>query len=292
MKLIPASVSAKLGRQLLVLQKQSPHILFVAGVVGVVGSAVLASRATLKLTDVLAEAEHEIAGVKTDLKGTDGYRKDLAYVYTKNTMEVVRLYAPAVLLGTASIAMLTGSHVQMTRRNSALTAAYAAVSTAYENYRDRVREEVGEEKERNLYHSVSLKKVMVESKSQQIMTADPNTWSPYARFFDECSSQWKKNAELNKLFVLAQQNYLNDLLHARGHVFLNEAYDALDIPRSAAGQIVGWVINKEDDRGDNYIDFGLYEAASSRFINGAERNVILDFNVDGVVFDKIERPKE
>lgn len=292
MKLIPASVSAKLGRQLLVLQKQSPHILFVAGVVGVVGSAVLASRATLKLSAVLDEAEHEIKGVKADLKDTEGYHKDLAYVYTKNTMEVVRLYAPAALLGAASIAMLTGSHVQMTRRNSALTAAYAAVSTAYENYRDRVRAEVGEEKERDLYHSVSLKKVMVESKSQEVMAADPNTWSPYARFFDEQSRQWKKNAEHNKLFVLAQQNYLNDLLQSRGHVFLNEAYDALDIPRSSAGQIVGWVLGSH---GDSYIDFGLYEAASARFLNGTERNVLLDFNVDGVVFDKIDeanKPKE
>lgn len=286
MKVIPTAISQKLGRQILTLQKNSPNILFVAGVVGVVGAAVLASRATLKLSDVLDEAEHEISGVKEDLKHTKGYQKDLAYVYTKNTVKVVRLYAPAVILGTASISMLTQSHVQLTRRNSALTAAYAAVSTAYENYRERVRDEVGAKREQELYHSVSLKKVMVENKTQQIMQADPNTWSPYARFFDEASTQWVKNAELNKLFVLSIQSHLNDVLHARGHVFLNEAYDALGLERSSAGAVVGWILTSEG-KGDNYIDFGLYEAASSRFLNGTERSVILDFNVDGVIFDKI-----
>jgi hypothetical protein len=285
MKFIPTSLSRVVGRQLLVVQKHSPHILFTAGVVGVVTSAVLASRATLKLAPVLEEAEYEINSVKTELKHRKGqYQKDLTYVYTKNSLEVIRLYAPAVIIGTVSIGLLTGSHIQLTRRNTALTAAYAAVSTAYESYRERVREEIGTDRETELYHSISLKKVMVESKTAEIMAADPNTWSPYARFFDEASINWQKNAELNRNFIQCQQNWLNQKLHAVGHVFLNEAYDALGLERSGAGAVVGWLL---DANGDNYIDFGLYEASSARFINGLERNVILDFNVDGVIFDKI-----
>lgn len=285
MKLIPDSVTRVFGRQMITVQKQSPHILFAAGVVGIVGSAVLASRATLKLSAVLEEAEHEINSVKTELKHRKGqYQKDLAYVYTKNTMEIVRLYTPAVVLGTLSIAALTGSHIQLTRRNTALTAAYATVSKAYDNYRDRVRKEVGEDREMELYHSSSIEKMMVSGKNEEVMVVDPNTWSPYARLFDETSIQYHKNAELNKLFVLAQQNYLNDLLRARGHVFLNEAYDALGLERSKAGAVVGWVI---DTTGDNYIDFGLYSKESARFTNGLERCVVLDFNVDGIIFDKL-----
>ena len=282
---LPVAITQKVGRAGLLLQKQSPHLLFGAGIVGVIGTAVLASRATLKLSEKLDAAEQEIADVKSDLKHRKGqYQKDLTYVYTKNTIEIAKLYAPAVALGAVSIGCLTGSHIQLTKRNTAVTAAYAAVSKAYDNYRDRVRKELGEDKELEVYHAATIEKVMVDGKSQDIVVADPNKYSPYARIFDEGSIQYTKNAELNKLFVMAQQNYLNDLLHARGHVFLNEAYDSLGLERSSAGAVVGWVL---DEGGDNYIDFGLYKPASARFVNGLERNIILDFNVDGVIFDKI-----
>jgi hypothetical protein len=282
---LPVAITQKVGRAGLLLQKQSPHLLFGAGIVGVIGTTVLASRATLKLSEKLDAAEQEIADVKSDLKHRKGqYQKDLAYVYTKNTLEIAKLYAPAVALGAVSIGCLTGSHIQLTKRNTAVTAAYAAVSKAYDNYRDRVRKELGEDKELEVYHATSIEKVIVDGKSQEIMVTDPNKYSPYARIFDEGSIQYTKNAELNKLFVMAQQNYLNDLLHARGHVFLNEAYDSLGLERSSAGAVVGWVL---DEGGDNYIDFGLYKPASARFVNGLERNIILDFNVDGVIFDKI-----
>jgi len=282
---LPSTITQKIGRLGLILNKQSPHILFAAGVVGVVGTAVLASRATLKLPDILDDAEAEISDVKRDLKHRKGqYQKDLAYVYSKNTMAIVKLYAPSVAIGAISIGCLTGSHIQLTKRNTAITAAYAAVSKAYDNYRERVQSEFGEDKELEVYHAATIEKVMVNGKSQDILVADPNKYSPYARIFDEGSIQYTKNAELNKLFILAQQNYLTDLLHARGHVFLNEAYDALGLERSSAGAVVGWVL---DERGDNYIDFGLYNPKSARFVNGLERNIILDFNVDGVIFDKI-----
>lgn len=283
--IIPNKATQVIGRQLLKVQKNSPHILFAAGVAGIVGTVVLASKATLKLNDVLDDAEQEINDVKTDLKHRKGqYQKDLTYVYSKNALAILKLYAPAVGLGTLSIGALTGSHIQLTKRNTAITAAYAAVSTAYDNYRDRVRKELGEENELDIYHAINVQKVMIDNKSQEIVQADPNIWSPYARIFDEGSIQYTKNAELNKLFILAQQNYLNDLLHARGHVFLNEAYDALGLERSSAGAVVGWAL---DQSGDNYIDFGLYRPSSARFVNGLERNIILDFNVDGVIFDKI-----
>lgn len=282
---LPQGITKTFGRTALKLQKQSPHILFAAGVVGIIGTVVLASKATIKLPEVLDDAEAEIADVKSDLKHRKGqYQKDLAYVYSKNTMAIAKLYAPSVALGAVSIGFLTGSHIQLTKRNAAVTAAYAAVSKAYDNYRERVKKEYGEDKELELYHAMTTEKVMIENKSQTITSTNPNKYSPYARIFDEGSIQYTKNAEINKLFVLAQQNYLNDLLHARGHVFLNEAYDALGLERSSAGAVVGWVL---DEQGDNYIDFGVYRDQSARFVNGLERNIILDFNVDGVIFDKI-----
>ena len=282
---VPTKITAVVGRQILLAQKHSPRLLFIAGITGVVAAGVMACRATLKLSDILDEAEEEISSVKSDLKHRAGqYQKDLTYAYTKNAAKVIKLYAPSVIVGGISIAALTGSHVVLTKRNTSITAAYAAISKAYDEYRERVRTVVGEEEEKQLYSGVTKVEVKKDEHIYEIVSKDPNKWSPYARFFDEASPHWHKNAEVNRLYVQCQQNWANHLLHARGHVFLNEVYDMLGIERSSAGQVVGWVL---DSGGDNYIDFGLYEISSSRFINGTERSVLLDFNVDGVVFDKI-----
>lgn len=289
MKIIPNAVTRRFGRQILVLQKNSPRILFVAGITGVVASTVIACRATLKLEEVLNDAEVEISGVKDELilhpDKKRSHQKDLAYVYGKTGFRIVKLYAPAVVIGSASIAALTGSHVALTRRNASLTAAYATLSKGFDEYRGRVRHELGEEREANLYNGI----VMIEGvdeKGKKTLTpmADPNHLSPYARFFDEYSIYWQKNAEHNRMFVQLQQNYLNHLLVSRGHVFLNEAYDQLGIPRSSAGQVVGW---KSDGGGDCFIDFHLFDVQNTAFINGHERSILLDFNVDGIIYEDI-----
>jgi hypothetical protein len=292
---LPVVVTQTFGRSLLKIKKDSPHIFFVAGVIGVVTSTVLACRATLKVSEVLDEIQDDLSQVKgakqnivhsaeveeyTDLE----YKKDLTYIYVKSGMKLTRLYGPAVVVGVVSIGALTGSHVQLTKRNTALMAAYAAVQKAYDEYRERVREQFGEERELDIYHSAKTNVIDIDGKKEEVKVVDPNTYSPYAKFFDEYSVNWEKDPELNRLFVQCQQNYANDLLHARGHIFLNEVYDMLGVERSQAGAVVGWVIGKD---GDNFIDFGIFEAFNTSFVNGWERSILLDFNVDGVIYDKI-----
>lgn len=267
--------------------KNSPHILFGAGVVLTVGGAVLACKATLKTARELDDYRAEIEGAKNDLAHTDEYSKDLAYIYGKNALQVAVNYAPAVVVGSVGIACLTGSHVQLTKRNNALMAAYTALHTAYENYRDKVREEIGEEKELQFYHDTVMEHVVDdEGRTHEIVSShDPEKMSPYARFFDEGSPHWQPEAEINFAWIECQQRYLNQLLRARGHVFLQEAYDALGIPRSSAAQAVGWIMNS--DEGDSYIDFSLHHNRNRRFVNGIEPCILLDFNVDGTIINKI-----
>lgn len=283
-KFIPNAITRRAGRQMLIAQKHSPRLLFGVGVVGVLAGTVLACKATLKITDVLDQVEDDIRGVRKDLVGTEGYRKDLVFVYARGGYKIAKLYAPAVIVTGASVGALTGAHITLTRRNAGLTAAYAVMAKGFDEYRERVREELGEDKERAFYHALTEEKFVDEDgKKTVVQVSDPNRFSIYAKFFDEGSPNWQKNAELNRLFVQCQQNYANHQLAARGHVFLNEVYDSLGIERTSAGSQVGWVAG----HGDNYIDFGMFEAGSSRFINGEERNIILDFNVDGVIWDLI-----
>lgn len=281
---IRSSVTKVLHEQMLVLKKNSPHIAFGVGIVGVLAGTVLASKATLKVADTFEDLQDEIEDIKEHSPREDK-NKDLARAYLASSIVLAKAYAPAAIVTGLSIVALTGSHMELTKRNKSLTVAYAALHNAYNAYRGRVKDKYGSEEELDIYHAVKIEN---KGTKEEVKLADPNKFSPYARFFDEGSTEWTKDPEMNRLFVTCQQNYLNHILQVRGHVFLNEAYDALGLERSSAGAVVGWVISQDSD---NYIDFGIFEAQNARFINGIERSILLDFNVDGVIYDKIGRKK-
>ena len=296
---IKTLVGKRMGRSLLIVQKHTPTILTATGIVGVVATTVLASRATLKLEPIIDEMDEALAVAKNvrveapEKYSERDYTKDLTRAYTTAVVKVGKLYAPAISLGVLSISCLISSHGIMQKRNVALAAAYKTVEEGFSAYRQRVIEEFGEEKDQEI-RIESMKTLKVEEKDPKTGKTttsnvfDPNRVSDYARFFDESNPNWRRaDDQLNFFFVKQAQTYMNNLLQARGHVFLNEAYDALGIPRSQAGAVVGWVISKD---GDNFVDFGIYDSASEKarqFVNGQERSLLLDFNVDGVIYDKI-----
>ncbi len=297
-------VTSRTSRQLLKVQKHSPVILFAVGVAGMVGTVVLASKATLKVDKILNEHEldKEMSGGLLDAveagerPGTDytkeDYQKDMVLLYLRTASKLGKLYAPALACGVVSIAALTGSHYILNSRNVALTAAYAAIEKGYHEYRSRVVNELGEDKDRQFATELEMTEV-VETKANgktvttQVATGVKGT-SPYAAIFDETNKNWNRHSEYNRLFIQCQQQYANDLLRARGHVFLNDVRDMLGLERIPAGQIGGWVQGPKE--GDHYIDFGVFRGdtwMAQQFVNGDEQSVILDFNVDGPVWDKI-----
>jgi hypothetical protein len=286
-----------MGRTGLVIRKFSPEILTAVGILGMIGTTILASRATVKLGPIVEEIKDQKAEANwssNELTTLNGYydkqahTKSVSKVYVKGALEISKLYGPSITLGLASIGSIIAAHGIMQRRTVAIAAAYKALETTFSEYRRRVIAEVGEEKEFDI--RTNKKEVSVVSEDgtkSKAITADTNAISVYARFFDEHSQNWSKTSEYNLMFLKSQQNYANDLLHARGHVFLNDVYDMLGIPRSKAGQIVGWVISKD---GDNFVDFGIYDHYNNNahsFVNCLEHSILLDFNVDGVIYDLI-----
>lgn len=294
MKLTKQAFTRNIGRKILVTKKNSPHIFFVGGVVGVVGSTILACRATLQIEEKLDEIKNDVALIKRKAMEEVKINDDIAqktlsyscatYTVVKSVRVFGRLYGPSILLGGASIAALTGSHVQLTRRNAALSATLALVSKKYEDYRLRVQEEIGKERELDIYKDTALDTASEKDSKKEInKLVNSQGYSPYARFFDEGSLCWENDPEINLVFLRCQQNYMNQKLMAQGHLFLNEVYDSLGLERSSAGQIVGWVYNSG---GDGYVDFGI--GKDGNFVrNNLDRCVLLDFNVDGPVYDQI-----
>lgn len=290
------------------LKKHSPEILAAVGVVGTVTGAVMACKASTKIGSILEDTKGQIDIIHEGMKNgnvnnveyteEDG-KKDLAIVYTQTGLKVAKLYAPAVLIGATGIACMLGSTNILRKRNVALAAAYTTLDKGFREYRGRVIERFGEELDRELKYN--LKTIKIEEKEtdengkekkvkKTVQAIDPNNYSVYARFFDDGCLGWDKDAELN-LFTLRQvENHANDLLKSRGHLFLNEVYDMLGIKRTRAGNVVGWIYDEENPIGDNYVDFGIYNLYNEKardFVNGYERVILLDFNVDGEILNLI-----
>ena len=287
------------------VEKHSPEILMGVGVVGVVTGTVMACRATLKLNDILEEAQEtrdKIKEVASNPNYEDKYteedaKKDLTINYVQTGVKIAKLYAPAVAVGVAGVGCVLASHDIMKKRNVALSAAYLTVDKSFKEYKQRVVDRFGEEVEKEIRYGIKAEEIVetvVDEEGNEttvtetVKTMNPTLYSDYARFFDEASPCWQNDPEYNLMFLRAQQQYANDLLRAKGRLFLNDVYEMLGIEKTKAGQIVGWVYDRENPNGDNFVDFGIYDMSKERvraFVNGYETNILLDFNVDGNIWD-------
>ena len=296
------------------LKKHSPTILVVVGVAGVVTSTVLACRATTKIDGILSKTKDTVDMIKRtqedeELRQSGEYteedaKKDLTITYTKTAISLVKLYAPSVILGTLSLGSIIASHHILNKRNVALTSAYLLVDKSFKDYRGRVKERFGERVDYELRHNVKAEEIKVvtadengkqtvETKTVDTVNSNQDQYSSYAKFFDEYSPYWDKDPEYNLMFLKQQQSYANDKLKANGYLFLNEVYEMLGIPKTKAGQVVGWVYDKncEDSTADGFVDFGItdvYKKGVREFVNGYERSILLDFNVDGPILELLK----
>lgn len=290
------------------IKKHSPEILVVTGVVGTVVSAVMACKATTKVSTIMDKTKSNIDTIHECVNNPDlaeayteeDSKKDLVIVYAQTGMELAKLYGPSVLLGAASITSILVGHNILRKRNLALAAAYQVVDTGFKQYRGRVVERLGEQMDRELLYDIKAKEVeetVVDKKGKEktvtktIDVTNPvAAQSPYTVCFDETCNGWQRDAEANKFFLLRQQDYANEKLKSRGYLFLNEVYDMIGARRTRAGQVVGWVYDESNPIGDNYIDFGIFDIhseAARNFVNGLEKSIWLSFNVDGDILNNL-----
>lgn len=293
------------------LKKHSPEILVAAGVAGIVTSTVMACKATTKVNDIVDEAKETINkihdSVNKGLHTSDGEEyteevanKDLTIVYVQTGWKFIKLYGPAVALGIASVGCMIGSNRILRKRNVAIAAAFKAVDTSFKEYRSRLIDRFGKDLDRELRFGIKAKEVeesVVDENGNEttvtktVETIDPNTaHSLYSVVWCEGSNGWTRNAELNKVFLIQQQNYANDKLKMNGILTLNEVYDMVGAPRTAYGQIAGWVYTEDSTIGDNFVDFGIFDVHNEKacdFVNLREKSIVLDFNCIGNILEYI-----
>lgn len=314
---LPANVTRALSRTGLQLKKHSPEIMVIAGVAGTVVTTVMACKATTKVNTILEEAKHDIEGIhkvletpelnkKYEDKFGEKYtveqsKKDLTAVYVQTGLKFVKLYGPAVAVGTASIISILAGHNLLKKRYIASVAAYAAVNSDFKDYRKRVVDRFGKELDKELRYNIKAKEVeevvVNEDGTETVVkkTVDvinPNdVHSEFTFCFDELSDYYQKDAEYNKMFLLRQQAWFNEKLKTNGYVYMNEVLEGIGLPRTKAGQVVGWVYDEENPVGDNYIDFNMFDANDPNkreFMNGHERAIWIDLNVDGNILELMQ----
>lgn len=288
------------------LKKHSPEILVVGGVVGLVTSGVMACKATTKLSAILDDSKEQIElfdkvaanpEMVNEEYTVEDAEKDKKIVKVQTAVKVAKLYAPAVAIGVVSIGAIFASNNIMKKRNVALGAAYATVDRAFKDYRNRVVDRFGEELDKELRYNLKTKEVKetIEDENGKKKTVKKNIKymdspmpSEFAVIYDDGCAGWTKDPEDNKFFLIQQQRYANERLKRRGYLSLNEVYELLGFPSTKAGQVVGWLYDCKDPnyKGDDFVDFGLYNVdyePNRDFVNGYERNIILDFNVAPII---------
>lgn len=300
---IVKSVSSAMNKTMMKVRKHSPEILVVAGIAGTVVSAIIACKATTKVNKIVEDTKNDIDKVHTAMEtgvteagesySVEDSKKDLTIIYVQTGIKFAELYAPAIILGTLSITSILASNNILRKRNVALGAAYAAIDKSFKEYRNRVVERFGEQVDQELKYNIKAKKfeeVEVDPETgkekkvkKTVQVADPNLQSDYAVYFDSKSRSYETNQDYNRMFLKAQQAFANDKLQTRGHLFLNEVLDDLDLPRTPAGQIVGWTA----DGPDGYVNFRIVEVERETEDGRHEPVLLLDFNVEGNIWEKM-----
>ena len=314
------SIACALARPTLKVKKYSPEILVGVGIVGLVAAAVRAVYKTSGdefcqiiddhriIMDKIAQAKAIAAEnpTKIDEDGNEvetyslmSQRTDTFVNYRKTTVRMAKFYWPQISIAMLSVVSILSGFTIIRRRNIALMAAYNIVDQAFKGYRERVKAELGEEMDTHFMYDTEIKQLGTKTvempdgttkkvkQTEQVLKGE--VVSMYARLFDENNAQFSSAMpKYNWLYIKKKRDYLNDLLHSRGHVFLNEVYDELGFDHTQAGAVVGWVSKLHGGEGDNYISFGPWcESINDVEEEGPHGSILLDFNVDGVVYDMI-----
>lgn len=302
---IVKKVSSMFNRTTIKLKKHSPEILIVAGVIGTIGSTVLACKATTKLNSLLEESKQDIEQINTsqiteefgDRYTEKDAKKDLAIVYVQTGIKVAKLYGPAVTLGAVSIASILASNNILKKRNVALVAAYTTIDKKFKEYRGRVVERFGSDVDNEL--RLGMKKTKIEEfitdpeteKEKKVKSTvnviDSEVTDEYSRWFDESCKAYEGNMDYDMAYLRSQQEFANARLKADGFLFLSDIYEALGIPRTKMSQTVGWVYKPNNENGDNVVDFRLIELYKETDDGTYKKGIFMDFNVDGPILDLI-----
>lgn len=293
-----------------VLSKNSPKILLGVGIAAEIGSTALAVYSTMKIDTVMDHHRDKMIKIQKDAKRAESdeelvydekaQKHDKTMVYVETSAEMVRLYLPTIFLTATGVGCILSSYGIASKRYAELAAAFTAVSKKFTDYRQNVRKKYGNEQDRVFYQDiVETKEKGEDGKNHQVKKYKDDekdhkvTRDDLSVYFDEYSVYWDKyNPEMNVAHLRSVLQMANDQLIAEGHLFLNDVYKMLGLSDTSAGAVLGWIY--DDDHPTSYVDFNVFGVNSDDpwdYNNNCpwdgQMGILLDFNVDGIIYDKI-----
>lgn len=233
--------------------KRSPEILLGLGIASAITSTVLAVKATPKAMELLAEAEKE--NINRQIKeGVPGPEVKNGLPSAQVVKTVWKCYIPAAISGAASIACLLGSHSVNAKRNAALATAYKLSETALNEYREKVVEEIGEDKEKVIRDKVSQKHLDEKpvSKNEVVITGTGKQLC-----YDGISGRY---FESDIQTIRAAVNKINETMVYEMYAALNDFYNEIGLSNTDMGDELGWNL----DDGLLEISYGAMVADDGR----------------------------
>jgi len=215
-----------------VLGKNSPTILTVLSIGGLIMTTVMAVRATPKVLDLIADERHF-----REESEDDKWRVPMT------RMDIVKLtwtaYVPTFIMGAATIASIIGSNTLNLKRNAALTSAYYLSETALKEYQTKVIKTIGENKAKLIRDEIAQDHVNKTKKdnSTVIITGNGDTLC-----LDLGSGRYFRSS-INK--IKKAENDINYSLRDQMWMSANEIYGYLDLDPVSMGNELGWDINND-----------------------------------------------
>lgn len=301
------------GKVVLWTKKNSPEILLGVNVTSSIAAVGFAIKATPKAAYVVQDHKEKIGLIHQLKDGGEKFnettgtyeeytpeqvRKDLLKVYGKTAWELTKLYAPSGICLTSSIVAAFGEHKIMATRNAALATSLELLKTQFDKYRERVKEAVGEDKEKDIYEN-NKEKTGTDAEGKEIKEkVSEGNHNPFEFWFDESCREWNPNTSDNVIWLLQKQEWFNNKFIRNGFVFLDDVLMTIGITEDIIGKermkmahFYGWRLDRSNDKIDNHISFGLTDEQGNLtrdviFAKGTNApGILLNFNVDGNIFN-------
>lgn len=264
-------IGAKVGTH---FAKHGHTYLAVAGAAGTVGTIALTVKATRQMDELSAKYKeteetilthqegHEPAEVDADLK-----QNKVAYVVGS-----IKIVAPVVALGLASLGCFALSWGISSRRFKVLASAYSLLKLEYDKYREVVREDVGEEKERE-YYATTQERVVQELETVQKV----DKFNLHGFWLEESEEFARDDASYNSALTANAKRKCDDIIGRDGYILINQVREAHKAPRIKDGNEWGWTIGDGFDLYEHLVDVedpdGTYQ---SRYISWPAPKLIYD----------------
>lgn len=304
LKNVKNSVVCFVSKSYRVAEKHSPEILCVAGVIGGVVGAVMACKASTKITEVVEDTKTALEAIDAgaeiiEIHGEDHTVKEhgesVRFVYLRTAWVITKMYGPALIVGGMSIASIFASNNILRKRTLAIGAAYATLDKSFKDYRERVIERFGSDVDEELKMGVKAMKIeetVVDPETgkekkvkKTVKVTDANLASPWAEYFDHRSLTYDRNNDFNLCFLGAQETYLTNKLGVKGWISYNDIMEAIDMPYAfkPEGQYFG--VSKNGP--DGYVNLRAKIVQRINEDGTVEDAIVIDPNIEGDILNKI-----